>query len=317
MIARARKLLRRPKQLVRTLVYPLQRRLPISLASDPERRAIMVFDASTNYGGWMDRVKGMLSVYELARLTDRKLSVFAGETFPLAGLVEPATFDWRIDRAELRWHPLTTGFHVSRDRKVDAFAQLRDARSRTLFVETNLDYFARLHPELDEPARQALWRTRYHELFRLAPAFEREVAALADPQATAVHARFTTLLGDFRDITQRVLSPAERDELIAACLQRMRALLDSHPGRIVVVSDSVTFLRAVEALGPRIVTLPGQPAHLDLEHEARATLRKTLLDFNVMCRCARVVQLRLGPMYDSAFSRYAARVHDVPFAAST
>lgn len=317
MIARARKLLRRPKQLVRTYAYPLQHRLPLSLVPDRERRAIMVFDASSKYGGWMDRVKGMLSVYELARLSQRQFSVFAGATFPLAGLVEPATFDWRIAHGELRWHPLMTRFHVSRDRKVAAFAALRDARARTLYVETNLDYFDALHPELDAPARQALWRTRYHELFRLAPALEREVAGIADEHAVAVHARFTSLLGDFRDITTRVLSPPERDALVHACTQRLRELLAQHAGRIVVLSDSVTFLRAAEALDPRIVTVPGEPTHLDHERAVQAALHKTLLDFSVMCRCTRIIQLRLGPMYDSAFSRYAALVADVPFVAST
>lgn len=318
MIARARRLLREPKRLARTWAYPFQRRLPLTLDLAAQRRALMVFDSSTKYGGWMDRVKGMLSVYELACLTGRTFGVSTGETFPLDGLIEPATFDWRIARRDLRWHPFSTGFHVSRDRWVDAFPALRDARWRTLFVETNLDYFEELHPELDEAARNALWSKRYHELFRLAPALEREVAAIADRQAIAVHARFTSLLGDFRDVTLRVLPPGERDALLAACTARLRALVAEHPARrIIVMSDSVTFLRAAAAVDPRVVTLPGTPTHLDHEHAVRAALHKTLLDFNVMCRCARIIQLRLGPMYDSAFSRYAALVHGAPFSAAT
>ena len=134
---RSSKLLRRPKQLARTWVYPFQRRLPVTLANEAETRAVMIFDATTKYGGWMDRVKGIVSVYELARLTGRRFQMYAGATFPLSGLVEPATFDWRVEREALRWNPLATGFHVSRDRWIDAFPKLRNARWRTLFMYYN------------------------------------------------------------------------------------------------------------------------------------------------------------------------------------
>ncbi len=315
---RLSKLLRRPKAVIRSWVYPLQRRLPIALDREVEPRAIMIFDPSTRYGGWIDRVKGMISVYELARLTGRSYRVYAGPTFPLDELVEPATFDWRIARESLRWNPLETGFHVSRDRWTDSFAALRTSRRKTMFVETNLDYLPELHPELDRLAIKKLWGDRYRELFKLTPALESEVHALVDSTAIALHARFTSLLGDFRDVSSRALEPAARDRLLHACVERVQELARADAARrIIVFSDSVTFLRAVEAAAPNIVTIPGQPTHLDHESRVKDSLRKTLLDFNVMVRCERIVQLRLGGMYDSNFSRYASYVHNVPFIQST
>ena len=47
--------------------------------------------------------------------------------------------------------------------------------------------------------------------------------------------------------------------------------------------------------------------------EARAALHKALLDFFVMTRCAEITQLRIGPMYNSAFSRYASTVGGISF----
>ncbi|MDQ3296405.1 MAG: hypothetical protein M3619_07470 [Myxococcota bacterium] len=312
------RLLRRPKAMIRSWAYPVQRRLPIALVREPVPRAIMVFDPSTKYGGWVDRVKGMISVYELARLTGRSYQVYAGPTFPLDELVEPATFDWRIARESLRWNPLETGFHVSRDRWTDSFAALRTSRRKTMFVETNLDYLPELHPELERPAIKALWGERYRELFKLTPDLEREVEALVDPTAIAVHARFTSLLGDFRDVSSRALEPTARDRLLRACVARVEELAETDTARrIIVFSDSVTFLRAVENAAGNIVTIPGQPTHLDHVSGVKDSLRKTLLDFNVMLRCERIVQLRLGGMYDSNFSRYASYVHNVPFIQST
>jgi hypothetical protein len=300
---------------VRALAYPLQRRIPITLAKSAPR-AVMIFDPSSKYGGWIDRVKGMISVYELARLTGRSFHVHAGPTFPLDGLIEPATFDWRIDRAAVRWNPLETGFHISRDRWVDRFPALRSSSRRTLFVDTNLDYLPELHPELDKHAVRTLWGERYRELFKLAPDLEAEVRALVDDSAVAVHARFTSLLGDFKDVVSKELPLDERAKLLDACIARLREIAAAHR-KVIVFSDSTSFLQAATVAAPNIVTIPGAPAHLDHVSQVKETLRKTLLDFHVMVRCERVIQLRLGPMYDSNFSRYASFVLDVPFIQST
>ena len=310
------RLLRRPKQQLRALAYPVQRRLPITLERDRDSRAVMVFDPSTKYGGWVDRVKGMISVYELSRLTGRSFRVSTGPAFPLEGLVEPATFDWRIAQSAIRWHPLDTWFHVSRDYWTNSFPRLRHSRRKTLFVETNLDYLAELHPDLDAADVRRLWGQRYRELFELAPALEREVQALVDERAVAVHARFTTLLGDFKDITSRVLAEPERSALLDACVKRV-AKLARGAGRMIVFSDSITFLRSVDGLAPNITIIPGEPTHLDHQTRVVDSLSKTLLDFHVMVRCARIVQLRLPGMYDSNFSRYASYVRDIPFIEST
>ena len=274
----------------------------------------MIFDPSTKYGGWIDRVKGMISVYELARLTGRTFQVHAGPTFPLDELVEPSTFDWRVRREALHWNPFETGFHVSRDRWVQDFAALRSSRWKTMFIETNLDYLSRLHPHLDEHAIQVMWGERYRALFKLSDSLERDVRALVDSSAIAVHGRFTSLLGDFKDVTSKTLENARRHELLDSCLARVEEIARTHATRrIIVFSDSITFLRAAEKVATNVVTIPGQPTHLDHESRVKDSLRKTLVDFNVMVRCEQIVQLRLGEMYDSNFSRYASYVRNVPF----
>lgn len=275
----------------------------------------MLFDSSARYGGWIDRVKGIISAYELARLTGRQLRLYAGPPFPIAELLRPATFDWRIEPRELRWNPLNTSFHVSRDRISPAFLALREASHPNLFVDTNLDYLPRLHPERDPAQLRALWSERFHELFALEPALEAEVAAHAIPGATAIHARFTGLLGDFTDVVDNALAPAEREALLGQCIERVRARA-VRGGPLLVFSDSPTFLSRAAELA-NVVVVPGTPAHIDRTSSPRETLRKTLLDFFVMTRCARIVLLRVGPMYPSAFSRYASYVNDAEWSEVT
>lgn len=274
----------------------------------------MMFDPSTRYGGWIDRVKGIISAYELARLTGRTFRLFAGPTFPLGELIEPAGADWNARPSDLTWNPITTTFHVSRDRPSVRFARLRASSRARVFVETNLDYLPQLHPARGPGALHRLWGQRYRELFRLKPDLEEEVRRHTRPGTFAIHARFTGLLGDFKDVVMNALEPAARAALLRECLTRVETLARADSARqVLVFSDSVTFLDAVSRVAPNVEVLPGAPAHIDHTDAPRHSLRKTLLDFYVMTRCAKIALLRTGPMYDSNFSRYASYVNDVPF----
>jgi hypothetical protein len=314
---RLSKLFHRQKQTLRRWAYPLQRGLPLSFAEVPDREAIMMFDASTRYGGWIDRVKGIISVYELAQLTSRKLRVYAGPTFPLGDFLQPATFDWRTTLDELAWNPLATEFHVSRDRPSPEFQVLRDSHRRRLYIETNIDYLPQLHSELQAADVHQLWGQRFRELFALKTDFAAEVAAYKRSSAVALHARFTSLLGDFTDVVEHQLDEARRAELLEQCLDRVRKVASMEAGPVIVFSDSPTFLREAQRVAANVLTLPGTPAHIDHTHEARESLRKTLLDFYVMLSCERIILLRLGPMYRSKFSRYAAYISGAPFSELT
>jgi hypothetical protein len=298
------------KRRVRTLLYPLQRRLRLGKVAVPRRRsAIMLFDPSVRYGGWIDRVKGIVSTYDLARSTSREFRLHAGPTFPIDGLLEPATFDWRIGCDEIRWNPLNSAFHVSRDRTSAHFQALANTRAANVFVDTNLDYLPQLHPTLAEPEVRALWAERFHEIFKPTQQLAIQVDAHRRPSATALHARFTGLLGDFRDVSDNALPPPKREELLAACIERTRAAASTVEGPLLVFSDSQTFLDRVRDALPTAIILPGIPTHIDRAEDPKQTMRKTLLDFFVMASCPRIMLLRLGPMYRSAFSRYASYVH--------
>jgi len=309
-MVRWKKALHRPAQRLRSLIYPVQRRLHVSVRARPSRRsAIMLFDPSTRYGGWIDRVKGIVSTYELARLTERDFKLYAGPTFPVLEFLKPANHDWRTTLDEVAWNPLTAAFHVSRDRPVPEFAALRRSSRGNLFVDTNLDYLALLHPELSPPQVRALWGQRYRELFEPRPVFAQQIAAHVQPDAVAVHARFTGLLGDFTDVIDNSLERSQREELLSTCLERLTEVARAASGPMFLFSDSKTFLARARAVLPDLIILPGDPSHIDRTSDPTSALQKTLLDFHVMCACRKIVLLRVGPMYPSAFSRYASYVN--------
>src|ERR1041385_644008 len=173
---RMSKTLREPKRVWRTITYPAQHRLAPTAAT-PAREAIMLFDASTKYGGWVDRVKGMISVCELANITQRGFRICTDSTFPLLRFLEPNDVDWRSDRMALQWNPLRTRFHVSRDRPSDRFERLMHDERPQLYIDTNIDYLASLHPGASSEDLRTLWGALYRQLFRLRPELEADVRA--------------------------------------------------------------------------------------------------------------------------------------------
>jgi hypothetical protein len=314
---RLNELVHQSKQSVKTLWYPWQRGLRLSFGRDRRgmKDAVMVFDASTGHGGWVDRLKGIVSVYELSQLAGRELKLCMDDSFPVLEFLQPSSFDWRTTREELRWSPLAAGFHVSRDRHSSGFLKLSQSSRSQLFVDTNLDYLPLLHRELTGDQLHTLWGKRYKELFTPKADFEEAVAAYARPGSIAVHTRFTSLLGDFKDVTDRELNEPDKRQLLQDCLGHVRHLAAAHESkRLMVFSDSPAFLDAVSTVAPNIALIPGTPSHLDHSSQPRDSLQKTLLDFYVMLRCEQIVMLRVGPMYNSNFSRYASYVGGRPFA---
>lgn len=307
------KTLARRAQALQPYLYPLRYRMPMTLRGFRGGRVVIVaFSPLRRYGGWVDRLKGIISSYELARMTGRSFRLDVPPSFPVLEFLEPVTFDWRA--GPLTWNPLDTSFHVSRDRRSRQFVELQHARRPRLYVDTNLDYLAQLHPDASSDALARLWKERFDELFRMRSDLADTVGALARPGALALHARFTGLLGDFKDVVSNALPASERDDLRATCVRRVAEELNRAPGRrVIVFSDSSSFLNEVTRISDEIVVLPGAPQHIDHVRDVRAALHKTVLDFFVMTRCAEIKQLRIGPMYNSAFSRYASFVGAIPF----
>jgi hypothetical protein len=84
--------------------------------------------------------------------------------------------------------------------------------------------------------------------------------------------------------------------------------------KIYVLSDSVVFLNYVKA-NSDVLILSGLPKHLDVssnQSEIEAHL-KTLTDFIFIANSESVYLLKEGYMYNSGFSRYAAKLGNVPF----
>lgn len=312
----SKQLLHNIKGTLKKKLYPFQRLdAPALFAPNREKTIEMVFDRRKRTGGFVDRVKGMMSCLEIAHITGRTLIIHIDDSFPIYKLLDPGSPNVRFETKPIKWSLMQSAFHVSNDNKnIPAFLSLGNASKKQVFADTNLDYLAELHPGESEDQLNQRRARLFSELFQLKPEFKKAIEGCVPPQPIAIHSRFTSLLGDFKDVLDRPLDEAKKKALIDLCCSQVLTLAEQHPDNsILLFSDSKTFLDACCALSPRIKRLEGNPMHVDHASDPNDALYKTLLDFFVMVRCDAVYLLLNKPMYNSNFSRYAAIFGGKPF----
>lgn len=272
---------------------------------------VVVCDGSLFHGGPTDRLRGILTTYEQARKRNIPFYISWTSPFPLENYLVPAKVDWRIPKNEIS--------HNSR-------------HARPLIIEdvVNSQSYLRLRAMLHDPVHQihvftngdnarGRYRALYEELFQPSPEVAKEVGRHLTAIGAPYYAftfRFLQLLGDFNDWYQRVLSPEEARELIAAVDAELLNLIEKMPRgyRVLVTSDSKLYLEHVRNLDGRIYVVPGDVKNVDLlKGDFPQAWLKTFVDQQLLMHASKVYLMRTGEMFRSGFPRFAAEIGGVPF----
>ncbi len=264
------------------------------------------------HGGWIDRLKGMLSCYELALQEQLDFRIVYTSPVTLTDFFGPGTHDWQPD--DEGYHPFYSRivYHMD-DFEADIRKPLRSHRIRRFYYFYNIDALPTLRPDLNTHQLHERWRSHFHTLFTMTPFMTEQLPATPSAYVSC-HARFTSLLGDFADTTQRVLPEEAKRRLIEdvrTLIERVQAASDKP---VYIFSDSTSFLAYCQTL-PNVQVTPGTPAHTGVSHAGSATeaFVKTLQDFHFLASSERIFLLLGRDMYNSAFSRYAAIMGNAPF----
>jgi hypothetical protein len=111
-----------------------------------------------------------------------------------------------------------------------------------------------------------------------------------------------------------VLSKDEKEALILQLQKKIQTLLQNSKNKCYGFSDSIQFLNIINSK-ENIHLVEGNPFHMD-NFDANASLEghlKTILDFFMLSESETVFFIKLGKMYQSSFSKYAAIVGNKPF----
>lgn len=281
----------------------------------PNRTTIVIcFDGVVSHGGLLDRLKGIISFYEMAQLSNVDFKIYFNHPFHLSDFLEPNHVDWKIN--QLKFNPIQdTVLYLMNNFEVNPLNLIHPTKKKTYFVYCNIDYLQTMHTSYSESEIHNLWRKNYQILFKQSAVLQQEILKLPQENSIVCHTRFTTLMGDFADTTSIVLNEDEKVVLVDKILEKINIIqLQNENMPIYVLSDSIAFLNIIKE-NANFKTLPGTPKHVDVKNSTSSMGEhlKTFTDFYFMSKCEQVFLVKIDNMYNSGFSKYAAIIGNKPF----
>ncbi len=280
--------------------------------SNSKKEIIIIFDGNISHGGLVDRLKGIISFYELAKQCGADFKIYFKSPFDLEVFLIPNQYNWIATANDLKWNPFSTSFLLLMDNfNFDWNKNILQAKKKKIIVYANVDFLPKIYNE--NAAHK--WKELFTELFKRTPFLEEQILNTKLPNRfISIHTRFTSILGDFQDTTNRVVSETRKNEIILKLINEIDCIKNENNNLpIVVFSDSIIFLNFVRNNTSHIV-LNGNPTHIDVKNDATITSNiKTFIDFFAISNSEKVYLLHTSEMYKSSFSKYAALVSQTIF----
>ena len=300
-----------------------------------ERRAgqqtlVFMADGKWMHGGLTDRLRGMTSAYKFAKEHGLNFKIFHTSPFLLQEILQPNKIDWTIDETKISYDSAVAKpvlLYREDFENVSALERQLDASHEQFHLYSCVDTVNEKFPEY------------FNELFKPSPILAQELEKYSEmlgASYTAISFRFQNKLGDFKEFTFKELKDADKQELMNAALEMLKA--DPAPeqvrgdkkagmtvqgdnvsgmttAKILVTADSPTFLAEAEKT-PNVVTVKGKSIHIDFNSSKNATdYLKAFTEFFLISRAskAKLYRNRKYETYPSNFPKYAALLGNVPY----
>ncbi len=287
----------------------------ISFSEKPVRKTIVVcFDGKVPHGGLVDRLKGIISFYEMSKILDCEFKILFNHPFELTDFLEPNAVNWNIKEKDLKYSLFSSRIlYLINNFNANPLKLIRDSKAKIFFVYANVDYLSLLHPHKNKEELEEIWRNNYKALFKTSVYLNNKLLFNTIESRVIFHTRFTTLMGDFTDTTKLVLNENEKKLLIDKIVNRIDAEATLYADKVIyVVSDSEYFLQYIKQ-NTVYKTLDGAPKHLENNNRNIDYHAKTFIDFYFIAQSDKVFLIQTDKMYNSAFSKFAAILGNKPY----
>ena len=278
-----------------------------------KKQIIMIFDGKAKHGGLVDRLKGIISAYDIATKLNADFKIHFISPFELDIFLKPNQYNWIANVKDLYWNPFQTKIiEINNDFAINPMELVKKTNKKKIFIFANVDYLQTLNPSLNEIAANQLWKKYFDELFVKSPFLSDAIDRLnIKADSIAVHTRFTNILGDFKDSNTTEVSDEQKTVIVSELKQMINTInIENKDKSIYVFSDSITFLKEIETTTNYHI-LDGNPVHVDNSNnylDNNDVHLKTFLDFFAISNCEKVYFLINSCTYNSVFSKYASIV---------
>lgn len=285
-----------------------------------KKQVVFICNGNIESGGWADRLKGIISTYQVCKEEGYDFRLYFVHPFMLTEYVVPNIYDWQIKTEDVIFktpHTDVVAFEIGQESHYQAKKQkkllsqrLRNSEAKQVHVYCNAMFcyesdYSGMFNELFKPSK------------RLQTSIDEHSANLGNSYISC-SARFIEALGDFTDTQKTDPLPKEKQELLLGnCITAIEKIHNQYPDKkILVNSDSKTFLSRAKQLKYTYV-IPGEITHLDTGEPTEGNLyehyEKTLLDFFMIANAAVIYRLDGKWIHKSGFPLSASKIKNKPF----
>jgi hypothetical protein len=275
---------------------------------------IYTADGRCYAGGLADRLRGMVSLYSLARDLNIDFKINMSAPFDLQNFLLPNKYNWLIDKSDISYHPDQSIIfeHWCGNSSID------DQKCVALnTVQSFLKKYDQVHYTSNIYFADSQYGKLFEELFKPTDILHERInhnLEMIGCDFISVTFRFQQLLGDFIEGNYHTLPEDKQIELIEKCKKHLLAIYHENSfKKILVTSDSSTFLSFIKDLD-FVYVIPGKVAHIEYSNdENKETFMKSFLDYYLLTYSKKIYLVIEGQMYDSGFPLRAAIHNKIPF----
>ena len=278
-------------------------------------RYIFMADGKFLHGGMFDRLKGIISIYAIAKAQGKDFKIHFVHPFFLENYLVPNNFNWKINNNA----PINYQYPASRPilGYGECYEPSRILKDRK--GEIHFYYGYNSLKEINEKYGTSFdWGELYDELFKPSPHLKKYLDYYKNEIGSkyiAIHTRFLNLLGDKTETAINPVLPEEKQnelkEKISNCIGDI--INQYHDFRIMIASDSPNFIAYIQEKFPDVYIVPGEISHIGTHDSNDAQIIKMFVDYYLIGGAIKVYSLWAEGMWKSAFPEYAAMIGGTDF----
>lgn len=273
-------------------------------------QVISMVDGRYIHGGFTDRIRGILATYKWAKEQGYEYKINWTYPYSLSAYLLPNKVDWVISPEKVSFNkeeacPVAV-FDYKMPYQWQVFKRIMNERTshhyKQYHVYSNIDgvenEYRKLFDELFVPSPDIIANVNQH------------ISKLGNCYASFTF-RFQELLGDFKEQGSWItLDDVDKKVLIKKCIDTILRIYDTRKlrGKVLVTSDSVTFLNEVSKALDFVYVIPGRISHMDYKSDNNDnTLHmRSFIDFFLIAKANASYLVCCDKMYRSNFAKYAS-----------
>lgn len=280
-------------------------------------RYIFMIDGKRNHGGMFDRLKGLVSIYAVAKAQDVDFKVLFIWPFHLDKYLEPNKYDWVISKKDIIKYRYPASRPVIAYGETNHPYRLMKKRKGETHFYYGFDILDKINQKYNKKYK---WGELYHELFKptaylqkYLDAYQKDIGS----EYIAVHIRIMNLLGDKVELYgNRVILSSEVQHTLKEQLKEVISKIEAeNPNkRILLATDSNHFVNYILPFFRSIYVVPGSIKHIDTASGTEDVENiKLFLDYYLIAGAEKVYSIVSDDLYLSAFPEYSAKINNIPF----